>query len=91
MNGPRTPENQLRMETGHEMQNNIVVVPGDRIRFVTADNRTMFEVRAHKDGKSIDVRGVDTTKVNGTIYSCSLQVRPGVSNWINVSVVPYDE
>lgn len=59
--------------------------------FVAADGRTMFEVRARKDGRSIEVRAVNNCKVNGRIYSTSLQVAPQVTNVIYVSTVPYDE
>ena len=52
-----------RIETGHKIMADVQVVKdGDKdaqkVRFVTDDGRTMFEVGWNEDGRSIDVRGV---------------------------------
>jgi hypothetical protein len=58
----------MRIESGHLMMNDVAEVAGDSVRFVCDDGRTMFEVRIRKDGRSLEVRGVDTAIVNGVLY-----------------------
>ena len=80
----------MRIESGHQMTKNVAEVAGDSVRFVCDDGRTMFEVRAGKDGKSLEVRGVDDAKVNGVLYGTALCVIPHVTNSITVAAIPYD-
>lgn len=49
----------------------------------------MFEVTIEMDGKSIEIRGVTTTKVDGVLYSEHLSVNPFSRNCIVISAVPY--
>lgn len=62
----------------------------NRVYFVTEDGRAMFEITICKDQRSIEVRGVDTCNIDGTLYSCSLSIEPSVSNTITVRTVPYE-
>ncbi len=80
----------MRIESGHPMMNDVAEVAGDSVRFVCDDGRTMFEVRIRKDGKSLEVRGVDTAVVNGVLYGTALCVLPHVTNSITVAAIPYD-
>lgn len=81
----------LHIETGDPVMANNKRVDGDAVRFVTEDGRTMFEVRADKDGRSIEVRSVECTKVNGVVYSSFIDVRPQVANSIKVLVRRYED
>lgn len=60
------------------------------VRFVTDDGRTMFEVNLGKDGTSIEVRGVDVTRVEGLLYNSSLAACPNASNSLTIRVLPFD-
>jgi len=80
----------MKIESGHPLMNDVAEVDGDCVRFVCADGRAMFEVRINKDGKSLEVRGVDNCKVNGVLYGTSLCVIPHVANSITIAAVPYD-
>ena len=72
------------------MMGDVTEVPGDSVRFVCDSGRTMFEVRVGIDGKSVEVRGVERTRVNGVLYATSLCVIPHVANSITVTAAPYD-
>mgnify|MGYP001040589226 CR=1 FL=1 len=63
----------------------------DRVEFVASDGRVMFEVRASKDGRAIEVRGVEACMVGDVLYSSLLDVRPVVANVVEVRARPYDE
>lgn len=80
----------MRIESGHQMMGDVADVSGDRVRFVTDDGRTMFEVSVGKDGRSIEVRCVDTAMVNGVLYGTALCVIPRVTNSLTVAAIPYD-
>jgi hypothetical protein len=81
----------LHIETGHPVTADAKPLAEKTVRFVTEEGRAMFEVSAGKDGRSIEVRGVGTTKVDGVIYTERLDVRPHVSNSITVMVRQYDD
>lgn len=51
---------KLRIESGHPMMTNVEAVSGSLVRFVTEDGRTMFEVSSGEDGRSIEVRALET-------------------------------
>ena len=74
----------LHIETGHPVSADVEQVPGNTVRFVTEDGRAMFEVSCGKDGRSIEVRGVESTKVSGEIYSNLIDVRPNVANSVTL-------
>jgi len=81
----------LKIASGHRITNDEEFHDFDTVRFVVDDGRTMFEVRAGKDGKSIEVRGVEVCFVDGTMYSEALVVYPNCSNSILVRVRRYDD
>ena len=82
----------LHLETGHVVTKDMRRIEGETtIRFVTEDGRCMFEVRAGKDGRSINVRGVEVTSVDGVMYSECIDIRPCVANSVDVMVRKYDE
>ena len=80
----------MRIETGHAVSKDAHLVDSDRVRFVAEDGRTMFEVVAGKDGRSIEVRGVDTCKVGDQVYSNALDIRPHVSNLVEIRAREYE-
>lgn len=82
----------LHIETGHPLTGDDAKwLEVGAVRFVTEDGRTMFEVKAGKDGRSLEIRAVDTTRVDGVLYAGLLDVRPIVANSIRVFVRRYDE
>jgi len=81
----------LHIETGHPVTADAKRLTEKTVRFVTEDGRTMFEVIACKDGRGIEVRAVDSTRVDGVMYAGLIDVRPSVANSITVRVRPYDE
>ncbi len=67
------------------------VVAGERIRFVNIeDDRVAFDVVALADG-SLEIRGVDTVKVNGVLTGTRLSIEPHVTNVIRVSRLEWDK
>ena len=81
----------LHIETGHVVTADVRQIAGHTVRFVTEDGRCAFEVRAGKDGRSLEIRGVECIKAGGVLYCEALQVRPHASNSVTVSNIPYDE
>ena len=77
-----------RIEIGHCISNDVAVVPDDRVRFVAADGRTMFEVRPSGDS-GIEVRGIDTYRVGSVLYDHTLSVEPSATNTIFVRSLEY--
>jgi len=66
------------------------VVDGHRISFLAEDGRVAFEIVALDDGRSIQVRGVDTIKrPGGKLCSSNLLIKPEVANTITVSLEDY--
>ena len=81
---------KLRIETGYSETDDISAVPGESVRFVAEDGLTMFEVSSGSDGRSIEVRGVSTTKVGGQFYVPSLELMPQASNLITIRTRPFN-
>lgn len=83
----------LHMEIGSELLGNrkTLDLEVSSIKFVTDSGQTMFEVGYGTDGKSIEIRGVDSCKVGRVIYGSALEIRPNVSNSITVSVRRFGE
>lgn len=75
---------KLHIETGDTVTADNERVEGNSVRFVTEDGRTMFEVSAGTDGRSLEVRAVDSTRVNGEVFDARLEVLPNVTNSITV-------
>ena len=80
----------LHIETGHPVTKDVQTLPHTGVRFVADDGKTMFEVHMGKDGRSIEVRGVDCTRVEEILYSSSLAACPNASNSLTIRVLPYD-
>jgi hypothetical protein len=81
----------LHIETGHPVSADVKVLEETTVRFVTDDGHCMFEVTAGKDGRSLEVRAVEVTKVGGVIYAGLLDVRPNVANSVTVLTRRYDD
>ena len=81
---------KLRLETGHPVTKDVKEVASDRVRFVAEDGRTMFEVIGNKDGRSLEVRAVDTCKVDGILYAGTLEIVPKCGNVVIVRTEKYD-
>jgi len=73
---------KLRIESGHHLEPPRPI-EGDRVRFITDDNRVMFEVHAIDDG-AIEVRAVESCKVGKEIRLAALLIEPKVSNVIEI-------
>ena len=80
----------MKIATGHPVTADEVVHDFDVVRFLADDGRAMFEVRTGKDGRSIEVRGVESYKHDGTIFTEELEVRPRYSNSVEVRSVRYE-
>ena len=80
----------LHIETGHPITNDVDILAAKGVRFVTDDGRTMFDVHIGQDGRSIEIRGVDVTKVEDLIYDSSLVACPNASNSLTIRTLLYD-
>ena len=80
---------KLQIQTGHEVTNDVKPVNSDRVRFVAEDGRTMFEVKTNDDGTSIDVRSVDTCRINGVLYDGTLELAPRCANVVTIRSPKY--
>lgn len=80
-----------RIETGHVVTNDVQIVDANRVRFVADDGRTMFEVGWNPDGRSISVRGVEITRVDGKLYSETIDIRPFCGNTVKIMVRDYED
>jgi hypothetical protein len=78
----------LHIETGHPITKDVQILPDKGVRFVTSDDRTMFEVHIGDNGTSIEVIGVDFTIVSDVLYSSSLAACPNASNSLTICVLP---
>lgn len=81
----------LHIESGHPYMADVKNVAGNFVRIVTEDGRTMFEVTVGKDGRSIEIRGVECCKVDGAIYAEQLSIQPNSSNSVTIRPVLYEE
>jgi hypothetical protein len=80
----------LRMTTGHPVTKDVQPVDGNAIRFIAEDGRCMFEVLCGKDGRSLEVRGVELWRVDGHLYGSSIAIYPHASNSVRVEGVAYE-
>ena len=80
----------LHIETGHPLTNDVDILAAKTVRFVTDNGKTMFEVHIGQDGRSIEIRGVEVTKVEDLIYSSSLVACPNASNSLTIRTLLYD-
>ncbi len=81
----------MHIETGHPGTHDVKPLAETRVRFVNDDGLTMFEVSAGEDGRSIEVRAVETAMVDGVVYAALIDVRPIVSNHIVIRMRPYGD
>ena len=79
----------MKMQTGLRITADVKEVKGKSIRFVDDNDRVLFEVRM-LDDKSIEVRGVETSKHDGKIYTEALIVMPRYANCIEVHRAIYE-
>ena len=66
-----------------------VPIDSDRVVLIASDGREAFEVRAGRDGHSIEVRGIGTYKVGETVYLSGFVIHPHVTNSITISSVEW--
>jgi len=62
----------------------------NRVRFVTPDGHGMFEVKIGDDGVSIEIRGIESSFVNGTVYTDALNIEPNCSNVVTIRTKKYE-
>lgn len=82
---------QLHIEIGNSFQGNVDKVDSDRVRFVTEDGRTMFEVCVSDKPNRIEVRGVESCRIDGVLFSELLTVRPQCANVVKIETIKYNE
>jgi hypothetical protein len=80
-----------RIEIGHSVTQDVAIIDANLVRFVADDGRTMFEVGWNKDGRSICVRGVDTSMHDGEILCERLDLRLQDANTVTVMARKYDD
>jgi len=80
-----------RIETGHAITRDVSVVRGKRVRFVDDNGHTVFEVVWNDDGRSIDVRGVETTGSGEECYGPYLDLRMQCANVVTVMARPLND
>lgn len=80
----------LSIETGHALTANVKRIEGNSVRFVDDDGRTLFEVYCCTDGRTIEVRGVESSKHAGVIYDNALSVLPKSGNVVHIQQIPFD-
>jgi hypothetical protein len=80
----------LHIETGHPVTRDTNKVEGNRVRIVSEDGRTMFEIVLGRDGRSVEVRAVEPTKHDGKIYDTCLRVCPDASNAVTIRTALYE-
>lgn len=83
----------MKIKTGHRMIGEVKTIDAAFLRFVCDDDeeRVLFEIRIGSDGRSLEVRAVDTFVSEGELYSNRLRIDPVVSNVVRVSTIPYEE
>lgn len=81
---------KLTIATGRALLGKLAHLEETSVSFLTEDGRVMFEVSAGKDGRSINVRGVETCIVDGVLYSELLELQPIVANSIDIKARKYD-
>jgi hypothetical protein len=81
----------MKIEIGHSITNDVKTVDADRVRFVANDGNTMFEVSICKDGRSLEIRGINVCKVDGVLYSETIDIRPRTSNSVEIRARLYDD
>lgn len=81
----------MKIQTGHKLTGDVKPIEADSVSFIAEDGRAMFEVMVGKDGRSIEVRGVQCCRVDGTLYAEGLIIRPICSNVVVVRTVEYDK
>lgn len=79
----------MKIESGHPVTKDIAPVEGNSVRFVTDDGRTMLEVIIGKDKRSIEILGIETTKIDGVLYGTTLQIEPRASNSVVIRPAVY--
>ncbi len=81
----------LSIETGHPLTKDVQRIDGKSVRFVDKDGRTMFEVYCCADGRTIEVRGVESSKHAGVIYDNTLSILPKSGNVVHIQQIPFDD
>ena len=81
---------KLSIVTGHALTGDVKQIEGNSVIFVAEDGRTMFEITAMPDGRTLDIRAVDHCDVAGTIYGTTIVVEPVRSNVVLVRTKEYE-
>ena len=69
----------LSIETGHPLTKDVQRIDGKSVRFVD------------KDGRTIEVRGVESSKHAGVIYDNTLSILPKSGNVVHIQQIPFDD
>ena len=77
-------KNPVKIVTGSEHFGDKKSHEFDRVTFEAADGNSMFEVSIGPDGRSIEVRGIESCKVDKMLFSERLLIEPHMSNSITI-------
>lgn len=80
----------IHIETGHPVTKDAERIDAKSVRFVNDDYRTLFEVCIGRDGRSIEVRGIDVVSVDGALYGSYLAALPNAANSLTIALRHYD-
>jgi hypothetical protein len=80
----------MKIESEHSVLGDVAPVKGKTVRFVGDDGRTMFEVSCGDDGRSVEIRGVQSFKHDGIIYREFLEIQPRAANCVIVRTQKYE-
>lgn len=79
----------MKIATGHPVSDDEIIHDFKEVRFLTDDGKPVFEVSIGEDGRSIEVRGVNTYTFDGSIYTEALEIRPRYTNSVEIRTVLY--
>lgn len=81
----------MKIQVGMPFIEQVKTLEGVKLlRFMVGDDRCIFEVSIESE-KSICIRAVDVTKIDGALYDTCLQVSPRASNTIVISTREYSK
>lgn len=79
----------MKIVTSDSLEATRQVIEGTSVRFVAEDGRDAFEVSIGRDGRSIEVRGISSYRVDGVLYREKLEICAEASNSITISSKPH--
>lgn len=81
----------MKMEVSPTSKRPALPIESNRVRLVAEDGHVAFEIMIGADGRSVEVRGVDSFTVNHVLYSNALEIRASGSNKVTIRAQAYDD